>query len=586
MIFTHSEIEAYYKLRIPELKFTSQREWRCKCPVHSGQRESFAIQSDTGLAHCFSQCGRGWDMISLEMELGGLDFPRAKDRVFEVVGRPKVPWADRNLEATYDYVDENGKLLYQVIREYGKKFRQRRPDGNGGWVYGLADVRRVPYQLPKVLAADFVAICEGEKDCNTLSHLGITATCNNGGAGNFRADLGWHFEGKQVAIFPDNDEPGREHALKVAPLVGSVARSLKIVELPGLPAKGDVTDFVSAGGTIEQIRELYRKAQPWSEGWQFAVDVPDENDRYVRTIEDELEAAGGLTAFWDLARHSGLATPFPQLNWALGGGLRDSEVYVIGANQGAGKTSIAIQFALCALRHGGGVLMFSMEMIWKDVFQRMVGIEAGVDLGGFRDSQRRHQECQDTWLRLSRSTADIAGWRLLVSTKPSVTPDYIVSETKRLSKRAPLNLVIVDHMQLMSADIAARSDYEKFTAISRAMKQTAMEVRIPVIIVSQTSRSNSREHRAELDVADLRGSGAIEEDAAGVFLLYEDREDATLARQTDGGGRYATGPVKSWLKVGKNRYGAQGGCVPLLHFKSQTRFEVPLSQEGVNERCA
>jgi KaiC/GvpD/RAD55 family RecA-like ATPase len=469
-----------------------------------------------------------------------------------------------------------------VLRYHGKAFKQRRPDGNGGWHWGLGNVQRVPFRLPKVHGADFVAICEGEKDVLTLERLGMTATCNNGGAGNFKPELAEHFAGKHVGIFTDNDDVGLRHVLKVAEIVAPVAKSVKIVELPGLPVKGDVTDFVNAGGTIDGIREHYRKAQLWTPDFEFASTVPDENDRYVRTFEQEIEVAGGLSSFWDLARFVGLPTPFARLNGMLAGGLRNGEVYVIGANQGAGKTSLALQFALSALRRGHGVLLFSMEMSHRAVFQRMAGIEAQVDLLAFRSAQRRKQDSQEDRIRLAHATADIAGWKLQVSTKPAVTPEYVISETKRLAKRGPVDLVICDHMQLMEADQSTRSDYEKFTAVSRAMKQTAVEVNVPVLLVSQTSRSNSRERRSDLDVADLRGSGAIEEDAAGVFLLFEDREDADAARSADGC-RYTKGPVRCFLKIGKNRYGEQGRCLPLLHFKAQTRFEIYGAEEPDGE---
>ncbi len=167
-----------------------------------------------------------------------------------------------------------------------------------------------------------------------------------------------------------------------------------------------------------------------------------------------------------------------------------------------------------------------------------------------------------------------------MSTKPAITPEYVVAETNRLAKRNRVDLVICDHMQLMEADKTTRGDYEKFTAISRAMKQTAVEVDVPLLLVSQTSRSNSRERRMELDVADLRGSGAIEEDAAGVFLLFEDRDDAELARAADSGTRYTKGPLKCFLKIGKNRYGEQGRCLPMLHFKAETRFELISAEVG------
>jgi len=336
-----------------------------------------------------------------------------------------------------------------------------------------------------------------------------------------------------------------------------------------------VTDFITSGGTVEALRELYRKAQSWTPDWEFACAIPDENEKYVRSIGQEVDAAGGLTGFWDLSRFVGLPTPFGKLDRMLGGGMRDGEIYVIGANQGAGKTSLALQFALAALRCGRGVLLFSMEMGWSEVFHRIAGIKAQVDLLAFRDAQRAKRENPDDRLKLNRATAEIDGWRLLVSRKPAVTPAYIASEAKRLASRNQIDMVIVDHMQLMAANEATRSDYEKFTAISRAMKQTAVNVNVPVLLVSQTSRSNSRERRAELDVADLRGSGAIEEDAAGVFLLFEDRDDAEAARSVDDGRRYTKGPVRAFLKIGKNRYGEQGRCIPLWHFKGETRFELP-----------
>src|SRR5690242_18600589 len=103
MIFDSSEVRRYYSSRVPSLKITNQREWRAACPVHGGKDPNFAVSAETGLATCHSQCGRGWDPISLEMELSGSDFPRAKAAVFEIVGRPNVPWEERNIQATYDY---------------------------------------------------------------------------------------------------------------------------------------------------------------------------------------------------------------------------------------------------------------------------------------------------------------------------------------------------------------------------------------------------------------------------------------------------------------------------------------------------
>jgi replicative DNA helicase len=577
MNFSRSEIHTYYTSRVPGLKQFG-KELRGPCPVHNGKDLNFSVNMETGLAHCHSQCGRGFDIISLEMEIAGVAFPQAKERVYDLIGRPRVPWEDRNIEATYDYTDEAGKLLYQVVRLHGKQFKQRRPDWQGGWVWGLGDVQRVPFQLPKILGADFVAVCEGEKDALSLERLSLVATCNNGGAGNFKPELVPYFTGKQVAIFPDNDEPGRAHALKVAALLAPVAKSVRIVELPGLAEKGDVTDFINAGGTVDEIRELYRKAQPWTPEWEFATNVPDENEKYIRTIEQEVEAAGGLTEFWNMGKFTGMPTPFEKLNWILGGGMRQGEVYILGAKEGSGKTSLVLQFAMEALRKGHGVLIFSMEMDRPAVYRRMAGIEARVDLHSFAADQRRGANVSEEMAKLCRATAMMSGWKLLVSTKPRVTPEYITAEIKRIAKRSRVDLVIVDHAQLMEADGPTRGDYERMTKVSRALKITAGEIGVPLLAVSQTNRSKKRENQkhSELDSSDLRDTGALEEDAAGVWLLFEDSTDAEAAKADARGPkrtRYMVGPVKTLLKVAKNRYGIQGAYVPLNHYKNETRFE-------------
>ncbi len=103
------------------------------------------------------------------------------------------------------------------------------------------------------------------------------------------------------------------------------------------------------------------------------------------------------------------------------------------------------------------------------------------------------------------------------------------------------------------------------------MKQIAVELELPVLLVSQTSRNNTTDRRSELEVSDLRGSGAIEEDAAACMLIYEDKDDRARTLQA---GMYAVGPVKTWLKLGKNRYGLQGMYLPLFHSKKYTRFDV------------
>ena len=344
MDFNESEVLRYYESRCQELH-RNNGDLRTTCPIHNGKDNNFSIDVGSGMSFCHSQCSRGWDMIGLEMELGGLDFIRAKAKVFELVGRPLPSWQERDIEATYDYTDEKGQLLYQVVRKAGKKFMQRRPDvaGSGRWVWGLGKVPPVPFNLPRLAAVPketVVGICEGEGDALALTRAGWVATCNNGGAGNFKPELAPWFLGRHVAIFPDNDEPGRKHAESVAKLLEPVAASVRVVEIPDLPLKGDVSDFLAKGKTAEDLYALYEASQDWTPDWKFTAPVPHENDKYLRTFGQFVEQSGGYEAFWKTVEVEGLPTPFDELTKNLGG-LHQGEVYVIAANQGAGKTSLA-----------------------------------------------------------------------------------------------------------------------------------------------------------------------------------------------------------------------------------------------------
>lgn len=165
--------------------------------------------------------------------------------------------------ASYDYQDAAGKRVFQVCRLEPKSFRQRRPDGSGDWIWDMSGVQLVPYHLPEILPAALVYVLEGEKDVDRVRSLGLVATCNSGGAGKWRKDFSQYLQGKVVVILPDNDLAGRVHAQDVARNLHGIAASVKIIELSGLPEKGDVSDWLNAGGTPEQLRSLVEGAPDW-----------------------------------------------------------------------------------------------------------------------------------------------------------------------------------------------------------------------------------------------------------------------------------------------------------------------------------
>jgi len=222
--------------------------WQALCPAHADKNPSLSIHERDGkiLLYCQAGC--------------------SQEEVFAAAGiKPQelfldVRESEKRIVAEYSYTDESGNLLFQVVRFDPKDFRQRRPDGNGRWIWNVKGTRHTLYRLPEVLESGFVLVCEGEKDCETARELGFVATTNPGGAGKWCEDYGESLRGKRVAVIADADEPGRRHAQQVAIALHLRAESVKVLELLG--AK-DLSEWAGRCGTREALLETIRKAPEW-----------------------------------------------------------------------------------------------------------------------------------------------------------------------------------------------------------------------------------------------------------------------------------------------------------------------------------
>jgi DNA-binding transcriptional ArsR family regulator len=228
----------------------SSAGWVARCPAHDDKHASLSVSEGADgklLLTCHAGCA--FETILASVSHGSN------------VSSPII--------AEYDYVDEGGRLLYQACRTEPKAFFQRKPDSQGGWDYKLNGTRRVLYRLPELLAAApdrTVAICEGEKDVDRLRSIGAIATTNAGGASKWRGEYNESLRGRKIVILPDNDNAGRKHAQEVAQSLNGIAASVKIVQLPGLPEKGDVSDWLDAGNGIEELRDLAAAAATFEVG--------------------------------------------------------------------------------------------------------------------------------------------------------------------------------------------------------------------------------------------------------------------------------------------------------------------------------
>jgi hypothetical protein len=159
--------------------------------------------------------------------------------------------------AEYVYRQADGAPYLRVQRTQDKTFWQSHWNGNA-WVRGKPPGPKIPYRLPEMLAAvhDTVFVCEGEKDADRLTDAGFVATSASEGAGKWTADLNQWFAGKTVHILADNDEQGAKHARQIAESLQGVARELRIINLPELPPKGDISDWLDAGWDAGRLAAL------------------------------------------------------------------------------------------------------------------------------------------------------------------------------------------------------------------------------------------------------------------------------------------------------------------------------------------
>lgn len=263
MELTTTQIKKYFESSLGPLKSIGKGNYRARCPFHDDSDPSFSVNPDKGAYHCFG-CDAKGGFIDFEMRKNGGTRAEAWQNIQKIVGLSSTN-GSRPHDKVYDYTDEAGNVLYRVVRKPGKKFSQCRPDGKGRWIYDLNGVRRVPYRLREVLTASRVFITEGEKDVETLRAQGLTATTNGSAVTKWPEKFGVYFKGREVVILPDNDQPGRAKAEQVAASLHSVAAWVKVVALPGLDEKGDITDWLAKGGenTKEKLLPLIDECPRW-----------------------------------------------------------------------------------------------------------------------------------------------------------------------------------------------------------------------------------------------------------------------------------------------------------------------------------
>lgn len=461
-------------------------DYYAHCPSHNDSNASLAItqgRDGRALLKCFAGCmteqivdALGLQMTDLFPDDGGGEVGKPEPKPV----KPDKPfWYDEanyDIQKTYDYVDEDGSLLFQALRLVDKitgdkTFRQRKPDGKGGWLSGVSGVRRVLYNLPDVINAvetnQPIYIVEGEKCVERLIDENLVATCNPMGAGKWDNGYTESLKGADVIIIPDNDKPGEDHSQLVAKSVAYKAKSVKIVHLfgiNGIGEKADIYDWLEVGHTIDELQELVDKAE---------VIEPDIN---LFTMIDEPEpvktkgiSAGAL-----------LEKVFTEIKWVVKG-LISQGITIISARPKTGKSFAMMEVAIAVATGGkvfgeiqvdkGKVLYLALEDSERRLQSRLRKLLDG----------NKSDDLDENLIFIDAST----GWKRLDNGGLQDLEQFI-------DENPDLKLIVIDTLQKVKPiGRGGVNQYENDYAALSGVHKMAIDKSVGIVLVHHTRKSES-----------------------------------------------------------------------------------------------
>jgi archaellum biogenesis ATPase FlaH len=439
-------------------------QYQARCPAHPDKVASLSIRDagDKVLMKCHAGC-------DLESVVGAMGLTMSE--LFDADPRERVH------VQTYHYTDEEGRELYQKWRYIPKHFDLRKPDGTPG----IQGIRRVLYNLPAVVAAvaagQTVYVVEGEKDVDSLTALGFVGTTNVEGAGKWRPEYAEAFKGAKVVILPDNDEPGRAHAGTVKASLDGVAGAADIVALPDLPEKGDVTDWIVAGGNRAGLEDLCKRASvpAWLE---------------FKTV---LEGRLGWTR---------QGTGVPGLDERLEGGLYAGSMTILQGKPGIGKTMLATQIALYLSK------TCAVACLYADEGMQGAAVRIGQQLGVPRADLMSGGGVEQAAAALAAAPF----FRFLDPSRQESTVEYLFQQFDKMAPQGMQRVFLVDSAQVVrSSKVNVKLDRRQaISTLLVELRELALRYKAIVLVVSQVSRgsykSKNEDERSDPLAAGLESS--------------------------------------------------------------------------------
>ncbi|CAI3443261.1 replicative DNA helicase [Enterococcus cecorum] len=354
---------------------------------------------------------------------------------------------------------------------------------------------------------------------------------------------------------------------QVTPTASGVAHYAKIVKDKSTlreliqAATKIVKEGYSQEGSVEEIVEAAEKGilnvseKRNSTGFQAIADVLNSTMENIDRLSQQNEEI------------TGLPTGYPELD-KMTAGLQPEELIILAARPAVGKTAFALNIAQnIGTRTDRSVAIFSLEMGAESLVNRMLCAEGTIEAGHLRTGQLTEQE----WHNLIMAMGSLSNTSIFIDDTPGIKVSEIRARCRRLAQeKGNLGLILIDYLQLIEGS-GRESRQQEVSEISRQLKKLAKELKVPVIALSQLSRSVEQRQDKRPVLSDIRESGSIEQDADIVAFLY--REDYYQRQGTEEDKNEEEQDVDDVIEViiEKNRSGARG-TVELLFKKEYNKF--------------
>ncbi len=323
-------------------------------------------------------------------------------------------------------------------------------------------------------------------------------------------------------------------------LRGIVRTSMRITD-QGLNFVGDVEEF------IDEVESSFFNLANQTRT-NFVITLKESLKENLKRLEQGKREAGEVL---------GLTTGYGALDQRLLG-LQAGQMIIIAARPGMGKTALAINLTVNAIKHSGlPVMIYSYEMLAPELSGRILSGEANID-----SRKIRTNDYTDSDLRsLGYAVQELSKLPLYINDSAATTLLDIKSQARKVAAEQGLGMIVIDYLQLMQPHVRKSSREQEIAEISRGIKELAKELKCPIIALSQLNRSAASRTDRRPQLQDLRESGSIEQDADIVLLIH--REDYYDENTPEKG--------VAEIIVAKNRAG-ESGTVKLAWIAAQTKF--------------